>query len=775
VIMDPPRLTFIFLALYLPFVALLSRRLARLSAPLPIYKQALLHAVQAIPFEAPPFRMPHPSPASFPTETIVMGTSPPEAPAEKIELTSSRSENITDLAERMKNENRGAVPAMDPEKLKEILDQFSSLIQITLASYDPEGSLLNEASRENPICGTVQQTERGRKHCKSYCGRSIGLALQSGETPFFKCDMNLHIFAIPIIINHQNRLVIQGGKIYHSPQEFTDCRPAAALLGLSDEALEGLRPSPRILDPLKLGEAARFLETVLPPLLSFSLAQKTIDSKFSRLISLFSLLSELRNDPSQLVDALLSALGVLFNISTACVLQRDPKQAVLSAVGVFGRRSDQVRTFKTEDTNPVIQSIFRQRGPLALHDTRDILTAGFPPEFHSVHLFPLLYKDQNVHGVLCIFDTALDEQDIRMIAAFCQEISLIQENTELHSERSHLAQDVSVLREIAKTVGSALDSNELFSIILEKSTQFLQAEQGSLMLLDDERNELTIKAMKGLNQKVVELLRIKPGTGIAGQVIVSGTPLVVADMAIDKRVTQKGRPRYKTRSFISIPLKLDNRTIGVLNVADKITGEIFTEEDLHLLISIGAYASVAIERSKYYHKTEELKRISITDSLTGLLNRRYFQERMAEEVERSRRHHLPLSLIMIDIDDFKAVNDTLGHPTGDEVLKISSRCIRNCIRTIDVAARYGGEEFTVILPQTNKEDAHTIAERICSEIHHMELPFTKSDQRLTLSVSIGLATYPEDAENLEELIRNVDIALYAAKSQGKNRVVVFRP
>ncbi|HSG04935.1 MAG TPA: GGDEF domain-containing protein, partial [Nitrospiria bacterium] len=196
---------------------------------------------------------------------------------------------------------------------------------------------------------------------------------------------------------------------------------------------------------------------------------------------------------------------------------------------------------------------------------------------------------------------------------------------------------------------------------------------------------------------------------------------------------------------------------------------------LHLVLSIGTYAAVAIDRSKYYHKTEELKKISITDSMTGLLNRRYFQERISEEMERSRRHSLPLSLIMIDVDDFKGINDAHGHLIGDEVLKIASRSIRNSIRAIDVAARYGGEEFTVILPQTSKADAFTIAERICSEVRQLDFPFIQSDHKMELSVSVGLATFPEDTENLEDLIRNADIALYNAKSQGKNRVTTYEP
>ncbi|HET6371105.1 MAG TPA: sensor domain-containing diguanylate cyclase, partial [Nitrospiria bacterium] len=313
----------------------------------------------------------------------------------------------------------------------------------------------------------------------------------------------------------------------------------------------------------------------------------------------------------------------------------------------------------------------------------------------------------------------------------------------------------------------------LFRSILDKSTEFLQAEQGSLMVLEEENNVLSIRAIKGLNKTLVEMLRIHPGEGISGRVYESGLPMLVQDITSDQRVSQPPRSRYKTGSFISAPLKLHNRTIGVINVADKTTGSPFSDGDLELLTAIGSYASVAIERSSYYQKTEELRKISITDHLTGLLNRRYFQERLIEEVERSRRHRLPVSLMIIDVDDFKKINDSLGHPAGDEILKILTHSIRSYIRAIDVAARYGGEEFTIILPQTTKQDAAVIAERICKGIERNEAFQERFKGWGLLTVSIGLAAYPDDASNIEEMVRHADEALYSAKSRGKNKVVLY--
>jgi diguanylate cyclase (GGDEF)-like protein len=669
--------------------------------------------------------------------------------------------------------NLGPMETIELSKLKQIQDQFSGLTHLSLSTYDARGDLVCEPSLENPICSLVQKTAKGLHHCKSHCGRSIGLALQGNETVFFKCDMNLHVFAIPIILDEKTRLVVQGGKSHLAPREFIDSHPKAVGLDVPAEDLSRLRDRLRVHDNRFLADSAGFLGSVLPYLFSTIHEKNILNTRLARLMTLFTLTGDLKNDPSQIVHTLLNTLGILFNLNAAAVLTWDRRLQVFKAVATFGQGAEDLRAYQTDASSGLVQTLLEQGRPVSTDETLEILRSGFPSGVSSVRLFPLFTRNHQIMSLLCVIDSPLGDEDLRVITTFCQQISVIDENTLLQRERQDLAKDVSVLLEIAKTVGSDIDTGELFSIILEKSTQFLQAEQGSLMLLDEDRRELTVKAMKGLNKKIVELLKIRPGEGISGKVLSTGSPMLVADIDADDRILQEKRPRYKTRSFISIPLKLDNRIIGVLNIADKITGEVFSEEDLQLLISIGAYASVAIERSRFYEKNEELKRISITDPLTGLLNRRYFQERMSEEIERSRRHHLPLSLIMIDVDDFKSVNDTLGHPVGDEVLKIMARCLRNCIRTIDVAARYGGEEFTVILPQTTKADAQTIAERICTDVNRLDLPFTAADRKLVLSASLGLATYPEDAESMEDLIRNADVALYAAKSQGKNRVVIF--
>ncbi|MEK6759869.1 MAG: diguanylate cyclase [Deltaproteobacteria bacterium] len=314
-----------------------------------------------------------------------------------------------------------------------------------------------------------------------------------------------------------------------------------------------------------------------------------------------------------------------------------------------------------------------------------------------------------------------------------------------------------------------LDREELYEMILAKSSELVDAERGSLMILDNKSNFLSVKAAKGLDKNIIDSLRVRVGEGISGSIALKGIPVMVRD--IENEVPPlKNRPIYKTKSFISIPLKLDNRVIGVINVSDKLTGEVFSEQDLHLLQSFANYASIALERGAYYSMSEELKMLSMTDPLTGLFNRRYFHERLFEEMERVKRHGESFTVFMMDIDNFKLTNDRYGHMAGDEILKCVARTIRDAVRSMDVVARYGGEEFAVILPHTGKKGAFVIAERIRRNVGEARVGVGDGFECIT--ISLGVAEYPNDAANIDDLIDKADKAMYLAKKMGKNRVVV---
>ena len=204
-----------------------------------------------------------------------------------------------------------------------------------------------------------------------------------------------------------------------------------------------------------------------------------------------------------------------------------------------------------------------------------------------------------------------------------------------------------------------------------------------------------------------------------------------------------------------------------MNFTDKVGAERFEKRDLDLLDTIAPQVAVVVDRMTLREKAGEYAQLSITDPLTGLLNRRYIEERLVEEINRSDRSGEPVTLLMLDVDEFKSYNDRYGHPAGDEALEMIGQILRENLRGADVAARYGGEEFSVLLPETNLEEAQTIAERIRRHVEDTKFPKRK------VTVSIGIATLGGTLDDKERLIKAADDALYAAKRAGRNNIQMY--
>lgn len=656
---------------------------------------------------------------------------------------------------------------------EEIQLSLSSLTGLSLFIYDPSKRRPCTSVAQEPfLCHLVHQTEK-ESLCQNTLAQQVEIAIQTEQISFSKCQANLNYFVIPIHLSNEMRYAMVGGKVYYRDDEYAHFKQNASRFGISAEKLPISVEIPPLGTEERLREVARHLQVITTALLENIFRRGQFQAKAAHLTTLLNVGNQFKsvNNISSLHTTLLNTLGILFDLKSACIFQQTRKHGSYRGVAAFGEKKEPL--YQSEALLDVLFQKVTGNEPFVFNDvTYDLLKSKFPPDVTSCYLFTF-YQGRNARTTLAVFDTLLTSEEIAMITSFCNQAGATVENIELQSHIAEQRKIMLALSNLTLMIDSPLYLHHLHNNVLEQTLQLLQAEQGSLMVLDEYKNELSVKAMKGINRPIYEMFNLRPGEGIAGLVYETGVPLLVQDLNQDPRIRQSAKPRYRTPSFVSVPLKLRNRIIGVLNLADKITGEVFSEEDLQLLQAIGSYISIAIERSELYEKTEELKRISITDALTGLLNRRYFQERLTEEIERSRRHRIPVSLMMLDIDNFKAFNDNYGHLGGDEVLILLGQALRNYIRAIDVAARYGGEEFTIILPQTNKEDARIIAERVCKEIERNETLQKKYSDLMRLTVSIGLATFPDDAEMFEELIRNADRALYLAKLQGKNRVIAF--
>jgi diguanylate cyclase (GGDEF)-like protein len=246
------------------------------------------------------------------------------------------------------------------------------------------------------------------------------------------------------------------------------------------------------------------------------------------------------------------------------------------------------------------------------------------------------------------------------------------------------------------------------------------------------------------------------------RVITLQEPVRIKDIAAREDYTPL---QARARSALLVPMIAHGKAKGVL-IAESVGMDHFTERDMQQFVSVARSAALALDNAELHRRTEELTMI---DELTTTYNYRYFVHKLEEEKKRALRYDLPLSIIMVDIDWFKKINDSYGHEAGNEVLRELSNVIKRCIRDVDIFCRYGGEEFAVILPQTAKLEAEHIGERIRAQVEETIIN-TEKNGRLKITVSVGVSAYPENGRSHEDLVTAADQALYRAKGSGKNLV-----
>jgi len=578
-------------------------------------------------------------------------------------------------------------------------------------------------------------------------------------------------FALPITYRGEKAVILGEGS-FSSYEDFRECMTLVTSRGLDTMS---------ITTPLtftseqQAWKACRFVHRTVNRLLTNLLENDALKKKFDGLLDVFSLWGSASTEqPETRYQSMLYNLSTLLDIDRITILALDRQHACYTSLYGLSRSGMQTEAFSISANDDIVKELLsgkpfvRSAKPVAGPD------ADLPDSRGSRFFFPIMVN-KTLSGILCIADRLLPENEKQIIAGFCKQTALFIENHHLHQDLYKKFNRFASMSELTKAITPIQNYETLLQMILDKSAELLKAEQGSLMMLDQETDALFLEAKKGIHQGTSGKIRIQRGEGIAGKVAERGEPILVINLESDPRIKQKNRQHYKTRSFVSVPLKIADRVIGVLNLSDKTTGEVFDEEDLKLIQSVATHAAIVMERNDFYNKSEELKKLTITDSLTGLLNRRYLQERLKDELARSERYGHPMSLLMLDLDGFKDCNDTQGHLFGDKILKDVAETLLKTVRAMDIVARYGGDEFMVILPETQESVAVDIAERLRSSVHQ-GVTHTSEEaepEPCALTASIGIACYPDQGDTVDVLLENVDKALYRAKHKGKNRVEVF--
>lgn len=322
------------------------------------------------------------------------------------------------------------------------------------------------------------------------------------------------------------------------------------------------------------------------------------------------------------------------------------------------------------------------------------------------------------------------------------------------------------LLETTLLLNQTQDEREILAKILKAIRYVMDVEASSLLLLDSSAQELYFDAIEGGKSKVREI-RLKVGEGIAGWVCRHGRPLLLNNVQEDKRFSSKADKTtgFITKNMLCVPLDSDGKRLGVLQAINKRGGR-FQSSDRKIFQAFAAQAAVAIDNARLYSMAFE-------DSLTKVYGRRYFEIWLEKELLRAQRYGQDFSLLLLDLDHFKKINDRFGHLAGDYALKETAGVLKTTLRNADILARYGGEEFIMILPNANLGQGAKAGERLRAALEAHQFRF--SGQRLPVTASIGVTSFktgkPADPA---AMIRMADAALYKAKNNGRNQMQIWR-
>lgn len=327
--------------------------------------------------------------------------------------------------------------------------------------------------------------------------------------------------------------------------------------------------------------------------------------------------------------------------------------------------------------------------------------------------------------------------------------------------------ELRVLYEVARRLGGSLNLNEILELVLRETRKVINYHTGVIYLWLEDKGYYQAGAVCGPHSDLIAGSAVRRGEGFFGLAAEHGEAQMVYDTRADVRTAGDIGLTQAHRAMVVVPLLAETEVLGLLVLGDKRPG-FFEEKHLHTLTIIGGQTAVAIANAQLYRKLEQA---SITDGLTGLHNYRYFYHRAVMELERAGRYGETLSLIMLDIDHFKQVNDRYGHLAGDTVLNGVAGVIRSEVRGCDIPARYGGEEFAILMPKTGPAEAKHVAERVRLAVR--ESIFEENGQRIQVRISGGIATFPDHAGEISELVKAADAALYKAKESGRDRNVLY--
>lgn len=472
---------------------------------------------------------------------------------------------------------------------------------------------------------------------------------------------------------------------------------------------------------------------------------------------------------------LVDHLGILIGADHCFLALWDEASGRTIPIAAYGVSNELYRNMVVQPGEKTLTASALEAGHLlVVEDTQDSSHVSFPIArlFHtrSVLAIPMIANENKLGAVLLGFvkphrftpdEIIVSEQAVDLVALALAKFQAVE-------QAQRRAEESETLRRAGVAISETLNLQEATTRILEQLAFVVPHDSASVQLLRD--GELEIIGGEGWSNlaSVIGVRFPVPGNNPNTVVIQTRRPYLLHD-------TYDAFPDFRTiahathvRSWLGVPLIVRNQVIGLLAIDSRETNH-FTADDAELATVFAGHVAVAIENARLF---DEVQQLAITDGLTGLYNRRYFTELAQNEFERARRYKRNLCMMMFDIDHFKIVNDTYGHPFGDKVLQAIANVCTEKLRDVDALSRYGGEEFIALIVEANLSSARKVAERLRREVEKMVTHNEKGD--VSVTVSIGLAEQNEDTPTLETLIARADQAMYVAKHKGRNRVVIGR-
>ncbi|HLW86413.1 MAG TPA: sensor domain-containing diguanylate cyclase [Candidatus Sulfotelmatobacter sp.] len=467
-------------------------------------------------------------------------------------------------------------------------------------------------------------------------------------------------------------------------------------------------------------------------------------------------------DPDEVMQRVLAIARDYFHLQNAAILLLDEETQHLSVRSQIGWDEGQ-EAIRLGLGEGLTGAAALKKQPIYAPDVRkDPRYVCSAKSTRSELALPLMVRDEVV-GVLDCQSAKLDHFDketIDLLTLFSTQASMALQNARLYTLERQRARQLEAINAIAQQSTAVLDLGELLAKVCLLIQQAFQVPHVSLFLREE--SELVLRAHHGtLTPRIPEGGRFPADREPWAHILSTSGTLIEKDLASKPECM---RFFVESNSRMCIPLVSFGQILGVLALESSARNA-FRESELQCLESVADICATAIQNAHY---VERVKQLAYLDGLTGIFNRRFFELRIIEEIERARRYGTGMAVIMADIDQFKRLNDEFGHLLGDEVLRQVSSLFHQQLRKIDVVCRYGGEEFGIVLTQTNASHAVSVAEKLRRMVEHWQFPGVPQ----TVTISAGVAAFPDHGTSRDELVRAADNGLYAAKQAGRNRIAL---